>query len=233
LADHLRTPPDLDASAATAALAMADQRCRTLDGRAGEIRAQLHENDLRLAQQTALAAQLAQTKRLAEPWLNLGKAIGSKDGKAFRVFAQGLTLDVLVRHANVHLGGLSRRYRLQRVPGADLELQVTDADMADEIRGLATLSGGETFLVSLALALALASLSSKTAAIESLFIDEGFGTLDKDTLSTAVAVLNRLQQSGRKVGVISHVDGLAEALDAEIQVLARGQGRSEVRVRGR
>ena len=163
-------------------------------------------------------------------WSSLNDLIGSADGKKFRVFAQSLTLDALLAHANGHLEDLSRRYRLQRVPGSDLELQVIDADMGDEVRSVHSLSGGESFLVSLALALGLASLSSQTAEVESLFIDEGFGSLDQDALDMAIASLDTLQSLGRKVGVISHVATLVERIGTRVSVASQGGGRSTVSV---
>ena len=164
-------------------------------------------------------------------WASLDKLIGSADGAKFRRFAQGLTMDVLVFEANRHLGTLAPRYQLKRQDGTNLDLKVVDLDMAREVRALSTLSGGETFLVSLALALALSSLASRNTRIESLFIDEGFGSLDARTLETALASLDALQSTGCQVGLISHVGGLAERIGAQIEVLPKGAGRSHVRIR--
>jgi len=158
----------------------------------------------------------------------LNECIGSADGKKFRRFAQGLTLDALLAHANRHLQELASRYLLLRVQGEELELQVLDRDMGDEIRTINSLSGGETFLASLALALGLASLASRKTLVESLFIDEGFGTLDPETLEAALGVLDGLQATGRKVGIISHVPGLAAHIGARVEIRRQGQGRSEV-----
>ncbi|MCK6530300.1 AAA family ATPase [Myxococcota bacterium] len=168
--------------------------------------------------------------RIADVWKALSDLIGSRDGKKFRVFAQSLTLDLLLADANAHLGELARRYRLERVPGHDLDLQVVDGDMADEVRSINSLSGGESFLVSLALALGLSSLSSRAASIESMFIDEGFGTLDPRTLEIALAALDSLQAGGRQIGLISHVAGMAERIGVQVQVVPQGSGRSAVRV---
>ncbi len=225
--------PVLDATQAQEQLAQLSAQQGEIAQRIGALKSQRRDDDDRRAEADRLDALLARHDQDAEPWLQLQDLIGSADGKVFRLYAQGLTLDVLLAHANSHLRELSRRYRLQRVPGADLELQIIDGDMADDVRALTTLSGGETFLVSLALALGLASLSSRATAIESLFIDEGFGTLDPETLEVAMAALDGLQQSGRKVGVISHVPGLAEQLGVRIEVRPRGAGRSDVRVRAR
>jgi exonuclease SbcC len=154
--------------------------------------------------------------------------IGSQDGSKFRTFAQSLTLDALLGYANRHLEDLARRYLLQRVPGSDLELQVIDQEMGDEVRSVHSLSGGESFLISLALALGLASLSSNRTQVESLFIDEGFGSLDPATLDIAIASLDELQSLGRKVGVISHVPAMVERIGVQVRVGVHGGGKSSV-----
>ena len=162
----------------------------------------------------------------------LSDLIGSADGKKFRVFAQSLTLESLLVGANEHLKELAPRYLLERVPGHDLDLQVIDRDLADEVRSVNSLSGGESFLISLALALGLSSLASKDVRVESLLVDEGFGSLDGDTLEVALSVLDSLQATGRKVGLISHVPGFAERIGAQVIVTPQGGGRSTVRVLG-
>ena len=131
--------------------------------------------------------------------------------------------------ANVQLRALSRRYRLERVPGT-LALQVVDQDMCDEVRSVHSLSGGESFLVSLALALGLSSLSSNRMKVESLFIDEGFGALDAETLRVAMDALESLHTQGRKIGVISHVQEMTERIAVRIQVHRMGNGRSYIEV---
>jgi len=163
-------------------------------------------------------------------WEKMHELIGSAAGDKFQLFAQSLTLDALLGNANAHLADLAPRYRLERAPGAHLELQVVDRDMADEVRSVNSLSGGETFLVSLALALGLSALSSRNTRVESLFIDEGFGTLDPQTLDTALATLDALQATGRKVGLISHVAGMAERVGVLVQVRPHGTGSSRVEV---
>ncbi|RZM22796.1 MAG: hypothetical protein EOO88_28290 [Pedobacter sp.] len=168
---------------------------------------------------------------IAENWAKLNDIIGSADGKKFRLIAQEYTLDVLLSYANVHLGMLSNRYLLQRIPHT-LGLQVIDQDMGDEVRTVFSLSGGESFLASLALALGLASLSSRRMQVESLFIDEGFGSLDPATLNTAMDALERLHNQGRKVGVISHVQEMTERVPVQIKVSKQQSGRSKVEVAG-
>jgi len=183
--------------------------------------------DARVRRNEALA-RLAEAERGAELDRVLGQVIGSHDGKLFRSFAQSLTLDGLLAVANSHLEELSPRYQLERVPRHDLELQVIDRDFGGEVRSVQSLSGGESFLVSLALALGLSSMSAHDVRVRTLLIDEGFGTLDPATLDTALAVLDDLQATGRQVGVISHVPALLDRVKAHVRVAPRGGGRSEV-----
>ncbi len=178
-----------------------------------------------------LLATIEAKALIVENWAKLNDVIGSADGKKFRQIAQEYTLDVLLSYANVHLEMLSKRYLLQRIPGT-LALQVLDQDMGDEIRTVYSLSGGESFLVSLALALGLASLSSSSMKVESLFIDEGFGSLDPVTLNIAMDALERLHNQGRKVGVISHVQEMTERIPVQIRVSKQQSGKSVVEVMG-
>ena len=166
---------------------------------------------------------------ITDNWAKLNDIIGSADGKKFRQIAQEYTLDVLLGYANIHLQSLSRRYLLERIPNT-LGLQVLDLDMGNEVRTVFSLSGGESFLVSLALALGLASLSSSRMKVESLFIDEGFGSLDPATLNIAMEALERLHNQGRKVGVISHVQEMTERISTQVKVSKLSNGRSKVEV---
>lgn len=165
----------------------------------------------------------------SERWAKLNELAGSADGAKFRRIAQGYTLDILLNYANVQLRELTRRYRLERVPDT-LALQVIDRDMCDEVRTVHSLSGGESFLVSLALALGLSSLSSNRMRVESLFIDEGFGSLDAETLRVAMDALESLRTQGRKIGVISHVQEMTERIPVRVQVSREGNGKSIVRI---
>ena len=193
---------------------------------------QLREDDKKIADSRHLQADLDKQLHRWEQWQSLNELIGSANGSKFRVFAQSLTLEALLTHSNKHLADFAKRYALQRVPNSDLELQIIDRDMADDVRSVHSLSGGESFLVSLALALGLASLSSNKTQVESLFIDEGFGSLDPETLDIAIASLDTLQALGRKVGVISHVPILVERIGAKVVVEKQGGGKSTVTVVG-
>jgi len=192
----------------------------------------LREDDKKIESGRLLKSELDSQRDRWEQWESLNELIGSKSGAKFRTFAQSLTLEALLAHSNQHLDDFAKRYALQRVPGSDLELQIIDRDMADDVRSVHSLSGGESFLVSLALALGLASLSSNKTQVESLFIDEGFGSLDPETLDIAIASLDTLQALGRKVGVISHVPILVERIGAKVVVEKLGGGRSSVVISG-
>jgi exonuclease SbcC len=225
-------PADQDPTAAKAAKEQADQACQAAQAQCEEARVKLELDDHERQAVAELEPRIASQEEACRVWQALNDLIGSRDGARFRVFAQSLTLDVLLQTANRHLAELAPRYQLMRVPGHDLDLQVVDLDMAEEIRSVHSLSGGETFLVSLALALALASLSAHETPVESLFIDEGLGTLDTQTLDIALSTLDALQASGRKVGLISHVAGTAERIGVQVRVSPTGGGRSRVEVLG-
>ena len=176
--------------------------------------------------------QLEKKKEAFKVWIKLNEMIGSADGNKFAKFAQGITLDQLISLANNHLSVLSSRYELQRSSEQKqlLEIEVIDSFQGNVIRPVSTLSGGESFIVSLSLALGLSELASQKIAIDSLFLDEGFGTLDEDSLETALNALNLLQSSGKMVGVISHVEALKERIPLQIKVVPKGDGTSSVEI---
>jgi len=190
-----------------------------------QLKANITQDDQRRMHAADLLEDLQTQENRYRIWAQLNDLIGAADGKKFRNYAQQYTLDVLLAYANQHLHQLARRYRLQRIQDS-LGLMVIDQDMGDENRSVHSLSGGESFLVSLALALGLASLSSNRVKVESLFIDEGFGSLDADTLRVAMDALDSLQAQGRKVGVISHVQEMTERIATKIMVQRTAGGRS-------
>jgi len=198
--------------------------------RVERVRARLEAHHEAVGASAAQAVALQARRESARPWIALGELIGHHSGKSFQKFAQSLTLDLLVHHANGHLVDLAPRYQLMRIPGYDLDLQVIDRDLGDDVRTIRSLSGGETFLVSLALALSLSSVSSASTHVQTLFIDEGFGTLDPRSLEMALAALDTLQATGCKVGVISHVPGLAERIGVQVVVEPQGAARSVLTV---
>lgn len=221
-------PPSLERERAEDIQARYEDDAAQLRRRLVEVeRALLADADAR-ARLEALAPQIARRSHDAQVWGRLRDAIGDATGAKFQKFAQSLTLELLLAQANAQLRALKPRYSLARVPKHDLELQLVDHDLGDEVRSIRGLSGGEKFLVSLALALGLATLSADDCRIDSLFIDEGFGTLDSRSLDVAVSTLDALQAEGRQIAVISHVPGLAERIGVEIQVRPHSSGRSTV-----
>lgn len=195
------------------------QELETLQQRIGADRERLAVNRRHAIQfETQRLALAAQEKEL-ERWELLHLLIGSADGKKFRVFAQGLTFEVMISHANRQLRKMSDRYILLRDPKEPLALLVIDNYQAGEIRSTRNLSGGESFLVSLALALGLSAMASHNVRVDSLFLDEGFGALDEEALDVALQTLAELQQDGKLIGVISHVPMLKDRIDLRIQVL--------------
>ncbi len=189
-----------------------------------QLRLQLEQQRL----QQGRLQEMELRKKECGRWERLHELIGSSDGKKFRNFAQGLTFEVMVSHANRQLQKMSDRYLLARDNHEPLELNVIDNYQAGEIRSTKNLSGGESFIVSLALALGLSNMASRTVRVDSLFLDEGFGTLDEDALETALETLSGLQQEGKLIGIISHVPALKERIGTQIQVEAGSAGRSSL-----
>lgn len=161
-------------------------------------------------------------------WQQLHELIGSADGKKFRNFAQGLTFELLIAHANRQLEKMTDRYLLINHPEAPLLLNVVDNYQAGEIRSAKNLSGGESFIVSLALALGLSKMASDKVQVDSLFLDEGFGTLDEEALDTALDTLSGLQEEGKLIGIISHVKALKERIATQIEIVPQHGGRSQL-----
>ena len=177
-----------------------------------------------MAKQTAIEDQKKECRR----WENLHELIGSADGKKYRNFAQGLTFEMMIGHANRQLQKMTDRYLLVRDDAQPLDLNVVDNYQAGEIRSTKNLSGGESFIVSLSLALGLSHMASRNVRVDSLFLDEGFGTLDEEALDTALETLSSLQQDGKMIGVISHVPALKERISTQIQVTPQTGGRSQI-----
>lgn len=219
---HQQRPEQVSEQDSPAQLA---QQLETLAGqlrdnaaRQGELRQQLRHDDQNRQRRQSLAAQIASAQQTLEEWSHLNHLVGSREGDKFRRFAQGLTLDNLVWLANRQLTRLYGRYLLQRKESDSLELEVVDTWQGEAVRDTRTLSGGESFLVSLALALALSDLVSHRTRIDSLFLDEGFGTLDARTLDIALDALDALNASGKTIGVISHVEAMKERIPVQVRV---------------
>ena len=196
--------------------------------RLGAVQERLAQNSRQQSRQRERLQQLKAQQQECERWDKLYQLIGSADGKKYRNFAQGLTFELMVAQANRQLLKMTDRYLLLRDAKQPLELNVIDQYQAGDIRSTKNLSGGESFIVSLALALGLAQMASRNVRVDSLFLDEGFGTLDEDALETALNALASLQQEGKLIGVISHVAALKERISAQIQVIPQTGGRSRL-----
>jgi exonuclease SbcC len=244
---HLQLRPPLVSQTALEPMALAQERDRMaaaqqrlsdqlqqLLRRREELAIRLETQDRALAQRAELVRAEAEATRTFHLWDRLSRLIGGAGANRLRQFAQCLNLDELLGKANVHLARLAPRYTLRAARDKQgerrLAFNVLDAESAQQERPTTTLSGGETFLVSLALALALAEFSQVRMPIETLLIDEGFGTLDVDTVQTALRALQALQAQGTQVGLISHVEALRAMIPAQIAVRAAGGGRSTVEV---
>ncbi|WP_047243949.1 SbcC/MukB-like Walker B domain-containing protein [Chromobacterium subtsugae] len=211
------------------ALAAQDGKRQILFSEQGALNALLRDDAQRRDNQQALFQQIEQQAADVDIWQRLNSLIGSKEGDKYRKFAQGLTLDHLMHLANRHLERLHGRYLLQRKSSGELELEIVDTWQADVTRDTRTLSGGESFLVSLALALALSDLVSHKTSIDSLFLDEGFGTLDSETLEIALNALDTLNASGKMIGVISHIEAMKDRIPSQVKIIKNlGVGFSEI-----
>lgn len=204
------------------------ERVKTLGEEVGAIKQKLSDNTMaktRLQEKIHfIDAQKAELSR----WNVLHSLIGSADGKKYRNFAQGITFELMVSHANRQLEKMSDRYLLIRDEKQPLELNIVDNYQAGEIRSTKNLSGGESFIVSLALALGLSNMASRNVRVDSLFLDEGFGTLDEEALETSLEALSGLHQKGKLIGVISHVSALKERISTRIDILPISGGKSSI-----
>ncbi len=205
-----------------------EKKQQDVQQRIGVIRATLERNRQLEQERHRLLGEVRARQKEHDRWQRLHELIGSADGKKFRVFAQGLTLDLVIAHANRQLRRMQDRYILVRDRDGSLDLSVIDNYQAGEIRPTRNLSGGESFIVSLALALGLSAMASRRVRVESLFLDEGFGTLDEEALDMALQTLAELQQDGRLIGIISHVPALRERIATRIRVIPGAGGRSRL-----
>ncbi|MFW6742749.1 AAA family ATPase [Acinetobacter pittii] len=231
LSEHLQTQPDIEY----------EKLVSLIQDNITELKAQLEVRDRlklklevhqqNLAKQQQYAEQIQNIQQEEHRWSKISGLIGDAKGKEFRDYAQQYHLDILVEHANQQLAMLSQRYTLKRLDQS-LSLAIIDHDMDGETRSVASLSGGESFLTALALSLAIANMASGSMKIESLFIDEGFGTLDASSLHMVMNALDQLQNQGRQVILISHIQEMHERIPVQIQVKPLGAGASTIEVVG-
>ncbi|MDT0688998.1 SbcC/MukB-like Walker B domain-containing protein [Salegentibacter sp. F188] len=208
------------------------QRFQNISDECKEIHRIIKNHDEDLERLTELKSEIAEKEKLTKRWRLLNELIGDSKGKNFNDFAQDLSLSQLLQLANVRLKDLSDRYHIDKPEEEEDDgLVAIDEHMGGQRRSVKTLSGGETFILSLSMALALSDLASKNVEITSLFIDEGFGTLDPETLDQTLDTLEKLQaESSKTIGIISHVDSLKERIATQIRLTRNGQGYSSLEV---
>lgn len=203
-------------------------RQNTLRQTLSDLQVHLKNDDLAREKVKGFRKEYETQQTVVDHWSALSELIGSADGKKFRNYAQGITFETMIAHANQALMKMSDRYLLLRSEEDGLQLQVQDNYQAGAIRSTKNLSGGESFIVSLALALGLSKMASRNVQVESLFLDEGFGTLDEEALDNALKTLAGLHRQGKLIGVISHVQALKDRIGTQIAVTPKSLGRSTI-----
>ena len=226
LLDHPQTALSLEQL--LDALGQLQQQFSEQQKQLGAVEQQLAANEALKQNQQQLLDAINQQRNHTEEWKVLHQLIGSSDGKKFRNFAQGLTFNIMVAHANEQLKKMSDRYLLIADSEQPLMLNVMDNYQGGQIRTSKNLSGGESFIISLSLALGLSNMASHRMQVDSLFLDEGFGTLDEEALDVALDTLTNLQQSGKLIGVISHIQALKDRISSQIQVVPQIGGISKI-----
>lgn len=226
LLDHPQTALSLEQL--LDALGQLQQQFSEQQKQLGAVEQQLAANEALKQNQQQLLDAINQQRNHTEEWKVLHQLIGSSDGKKFRNFAQGLTFNIMVAHANEQLKKMSDRYLLIADSEQPLMLNVMDNYQGGQIRTSKNLSGGESFIISLSLALGLSNMASHRMQVDSLFLDEGFGTLDEEALDVALDTLTNLQQSGKLIGVISHIQALKDRISSQIQVVPQTGGISKI-----
>lgn len=231
LSEHLQTQPDIEHEKLMSLIQdnIAELKVQLEVRDRLKLKLEVHQQNL--AKQQQYAEQIQNIQQEEHRWSKISGLIGDAKGKEFRDYAQQYHLDILVEHANQQLAMLSQRYTLKRLDQS-LSLAIIDHDMDGETRSVASLSGGESFLTALALSLAIANMASGSMKIESLFIDEGFGTLDASSLHMVMNALDQLQNQGRQVILISHIQEMHERIPVQIQVKPLGAGASTIEVVG-
>lgn len=228
---HMAQQPLLDQAALAQVLLELTTVKQQLDEQCTALKLKKLQDEQQQQQSMQYIAQLEKAKTEHHRWNKISSLIGDAKGATFKKLAQQFHLQMLVDLANQQLVALTPRYELRCIEDS-LGLTIVDHFMNDEVRPVLSLSGGESFLVSLALALGIANMASGTTKLESLFIDEGFGTLDQSSLHIVMDALDRLQSQGRKVILISHIADMHERIPVKIQVIPQGSGASKIEVVG-
>ncbi|MBJ8440157.1 AAA family ATPase [Acinetobacter junii] len=228
---HLQSEPNIQLEQLTELINANQEILQQTTDQRDQLKLQLEVHQQNLAKQKKFADQIQLIQQQEHRWNKISSLIGDSKGKEFRDLAQQYNLDILLEYANQQLAMLSQRYTLKRLDNS-LSLAIIDHDMDGETRSVASLSGGESFLTALAISLAIANMASGSMKIESLFIDEGFGTLDASSLHMVMNALDQLQSQGRKVILISHIQEMHERIPVQIQVQPIGSGSSRIEVVG-
>lgn len=231
LTEHQQQQPEIQQEQLSELIQLNQDKLQQQLEQRDQYKVQLELHQQNLAKQKQFAEQIQQIQQQEHRWNKISSLIGDSKGKDFRDLAQQYNLDILLEYANQQLAMLSQRYTLKRLDNS-LSLAIIDHDMDGEIRSVASLSGGESFLTALAISLAIANMASGSMKIESLFIDEGFGTLDASSLHMVMNALDQLQSQGRKVILISHIQEMHERIPVQIQVQPVGSGSSRIEVVG-
>ena len=231
LLQHMEHQPEIDAETLSSQLTTVTEQLKQLIEQRDQVKLKIEMHQRNLEKQKQFADQIQAIQSEEHRWSKISGLMGDANGKKFRDYAQQYNLDILIEHANQQLAMLSQRYTLKRLDNS-LSLAIIDHDMDGETRSVASLSGGESFLTALALSLAIANMASGSMKIESLFIDEGFGTLDASSLYMVMNALDQLQNQGRKVVLISHIQEMHERIPVQIQVKPLGAGASTIEVVG-
>lgn len=229
LAEHTLQQPEIDFAQLQQLITDNIEALKAQTELRDQIKIDLAKHDSNVQKQKQFADQIQEVQQEEHRWSKISGLMGDSTGKKFRDYAQQFNLDILLEHANQKLAMLSQRYTLKRLDNS-LSLAIIDHDMDGETRSVASLSGGESFLTALALSLAIANMASGSMKIESLFIDEGFGTLDASSLHMVMNALDQLQNQGRKVVLISHIQDMHERIPVQIQVRPLGAGASTIEV---
>ncbi|RQW05918.1 MAG: hypothetical protein EH225_04020 [Calditrichaeota bacterium] len=231
LTEHQKNKPDDELlNNISIRLTEIDHEINLISSEIGGCDEKIKRDDILRSKLDRLILEIEAHEKECRNWSRLRSLIGSADGKVFRRFVQGLTLDKLISLANIHLNKLNDRYRIERSDDRELEVDIIDRWQADTIRPASTLSGGESFLVSLALSLGLSELVGNKVVIDSLFLDEGFGTLDPDSLETVLSALETLQAGGKLIGIISHINAIRERISVQIRVRKLAGGKSQIEI---
>lgn len=205
-----------------------EQKLSVINQELGVLKNQIEQDRENVKKRANEQNSLEEQEQVAKEWQKLNELIGSQNGEKYQIYVQGMTLSSLVSLANEHLKKLNKRYLLAIKDMSRLELEVIDLEQNRSRRGVNTLSGGECFIVSLALSLGLLEMNSEQVNINTLFLDEGFETLDEESLQIVIDTLSSLKSDGKIIGIISHIPLLKEQIKTQIKIEKQANGESEI-----